>query len=73
MAELAALNLLGQIPIVQSIREGGDEGKPAATETNTLTGQAFADMPKMWRTRYISATFSGRQPKKLKLQESKKA
>ena len=26
------LELLGQIPLVQSIREGGDEGKPAATE-----------------------------------------
>jgi len=26
---------------VQSIREGGDEGKPAATDLNTITGKAL--------------------------------
>ncbi len=46
MAEKTGLKLLGQIPIVQSIREGGDEGKPAATETDTVTGQAFAGIAK---------------------------
>jgi len=35
--------LLGQIPLVQSIREGGDEGKPAATDLNTITGKAFEE------------------------------
>ena len=33
--------LLGQIPLVQSIREGGDEGKPVALNTNSITGMAF--------------------------------
>ena len=30
-----------QIPIVQSICEGGDAGKPVALNPNTITGQAF--------------------------------
>jgi len=34
--------LLGQIPIVQSICEGGDNGLPVALNDDTLTGQAFA-------------------------------
>jgi ATP-binding protein involved in chromosome partitioning len=33
--------LLGQIPLVQSIREGGDDGKPAGMKLNTITGKAF--------------------------------
>lgn len=33
--------LLAQIPLVQSICEGGDEGEPAATKPDTVTGQAF--------------------------------
>jgi ATP-binding protein involved in chromosome partitioning len=34
--------LLGQIPLVQSICESGDAGKPVALDEHTLTGQAFA-------------------------------
>jgi ATP-binding protein involved in chromosome partitioning len=33
--------LLGQIPLVQSIREGGDNGRPACTNLSTVTGKAF--------------------------------
>lgn len=36
--------LLAQIPIVQSICESGDVGKPAACDTNTITGQAFINL-----------------------------
>ncbi len=36
--------LLGQIPIVQGIREGGDEGVPAALHDDRLTAQAFAEV-----------------------------
>lgn len=42
-AELG-LVLLGQIPLVQSICEGGDSGAPVAAEPDTLTGKAFADL-----------------------------
>lgn len=40
MAEKYNIPLLGQIPIVQSIREGGDEGEPAALSTRP-DGLAF--------------------------------
>lgn len=42
-AELG-LVLLGQIPLVQSICEGGDTGAPVAAEPDTVTGRAFADL-----------------------------
>ena len=41
LAEAMQLPLLGQIPIVQSIREGGDDGKPVACHANSVSGQAF--------------------------------
>jgi ATP-binding protein involved in chromosome partitioning len=40
MAEKYSIPLLGQIPIVQSIREGGDSGEPAAL-SNRPDGLAF--------------------------------
>ena len=36
--------LLGQIPIVQSIREGGDTGKPAAADEQSPMGKAFQEL-----------------------------
>ncbi len=36
--------LIGQIPIVQSIREGGDTGKPVAMEDASIVGKAFAEL-----------------------------
>lgn len=41
LAEESGYNLLGQIPIVQSIREGSDEGRPVALNINSITGMAF--------------------------------
>jgi ATP-binding protein involved in chromosome partitioning len=41
LAEEMHVPLLGQIPLVQSIREGGDDGKPVALDELSLTGQAF--------------------------------
>ena len=41
LAEEMQVPLLGQIPIVQSICESGDEGEPAAVNAETMTGQAF--------------------------------
>ncbi len=45
--ELAAqqnVPLLGQVPIVQSIREGGDNGKPVALDRESIIGKAFAEL-----------------------------
>lgn len=41
LAEELDVPLLGQIPIVQSICEGGDSGKPVALNPDTITGSAF--------------------------------
>jgi ATPases involved in chromosome partitioning len=41
LAEEMNVPLLGQIPIVQSICEGGDKGAPVALDESSLTGQAF--------------------------------
>ncbi|MGL4992665.1 MAG: Mrp/NBP35 family ATP-binding protein [Bacteroidales bacterium] len=36
--------LLGQIPIVQSICEGGDNGSPVVLNEDSITGKAFIDL-----------------------------
>ena len=42
LAERLELPLLGQIPIVQGIREGGDSGNPMAFDENSPVGKSFA-------------------------------
>jgi ATP-binding protein involved in chromosome partitioning len=44
LAEELGIPLLGQIPVVQSICEGGDEGKPVSLNFDSITGRAFADL-----------------------------
>ena len=44
LAQEMNVPLLAQIPIVQSICESGDEGAPAATKVDTMTGQAFLNL-----------------------------
>ena len=41
LADQLDLNFLGQIPIVQSIREGGDKGVPVMVGTDEVTKKAF--------------------------------
>ena len=41
LAEESGVVLLGQIPIVQSIREGGDAGSPVALNGSSPVGMAF--------------------------------
>lgn len=41
LADETQTELLGQIPLVQSIRECGDDGTPIACHQETITGQAF--------------------------------
>lgn len=36
--------LLGEVPIVQSIREAGDNGRPAVLEENSIVGAIFRDL-----------------------------
>ena len=44
LAEELNIPLLGQIPIVQSIREGGDAGCPIAFDDNSILSTAFAEL-----------------------------
>ncbi len=44
LAEREGIRLLGQIPIVQGIREGGDNGQPIVTNDQSITGKAFMEL-----------------------------
>lgn len=44
LAEEMQVPLLGQIPLVQSICESGDEGEPTAVKDNTITSLAFQSL-----------------------------
>ena len=44
LAEEMNIPLLGQIPVVQDICEGGDQGEPAALHPETPQGQAFLQL-----------------------------
>jgi ATP-binding protein involved in chromosome partitioning len=44
MAEKLGMNLLGQIPIVQSICESGDKGMPEALNSDSMVGKAFGKL-----------------------------
>lgn len=46
LAEELKVDLLGQIPLVQSIRESGDAGRPAVLQENTKQAKAFEDLTK---------------------------
>ncbi len=41
LSEQMEIPYLGEIPIVQSIREAGDAGRPAAMQENTIVSKAF--------------------------------
>jgi len=44
LAEKLDLPVLGQVPIVQGIREGGDTGNPVAFNENTITSKVFEEI-----------------------------
>ncbi|SDB64614.1 ATP-binding protein involved in chromosome partitioning [Flavobacteriaceae bacterium MAR_2010_188] len=46
LAEDLNVRLLGEIPLVQSIREAGDVGRPAALQTATPLEKSFEDLTK---------------------------
>jgi ATP-binding protein involved in chromosome partitioning len=44
LAEELNVPLLAQIPLIQSIREQGDAGKPVATDTESISGLTFLNL-----------------------------
>ncbi len=47
------VDLLGQIPLVQSIRESGDVGRPAVLQENTPQAQTFKELTKKFSDRML--------------------
>ena len=62
LSEEMNIPLLGQIPIVQSICEGGDDGKPVALNEDSITGKAFLELAEKlvsqveYRNEHLEAT-----------------
>ena len=50
LAEGMGVPFLGQIPLVQSVREAGDVGKPAVFQENTPTSNAFEELVRTFVT-----------------------
>ena len=46
LAERMGVALLGEIPLVQSVREAGDVGRPAALQDHTQVSEAFKSLTK---------------------------
>lgn len=44
LAKERNVSFLGQIPLVQSIREDGDQGQPSAGNPDSIVGKAFAEV-----------------------------
>ncbi|MFM7473582.1 MAG: P-loop NTPase, partial [Crocinitomicaceae bacterium] len=44
LAEGMSIPFLGAIPLVQSVREAADSGRPAVFQENTPTAQAFEEL-----------------------------
>ncbi len=67
LADKLGLNFLGQIPIVQSIREGGDAGMPVAQNTDSITGVAFAEIAENLKHRVHIRNIQKAPTKKVKV------
>jgi len=46
LAEMAKTELIGQIPLVQAVREGGDQGKPIITQIDHPARMYFVSAAK---------------------------
>ena len=53
LAQDIQTQFLGEIPLVQSIREAGDVGHPVALQNNTPLEKAFSDITKEMLTQLL--------------------
>lgn len=68
LADKMGLNFLGSIPIVQSIREGGDSGNPVAYDGDSITGAAFAEIAENVKHRVHLRNIQMAPTKKVKIE-----
>lgn len=68
LADKLELNFLGEIPIVQSIREGGDSGTPVAIDSDSITGMAFTEIAKAVQHRIHLRNIQLAPTKKVKIE-----
>lgn len=67
LADKLDLPLLGQVPIVQSIREGSDEGTPVAADAESVPGLAFSEIAKKVEHRVHIRNIQRAPTKKVKI------
>lgn len=46
LAEKHNIPFLGEVPLIQGIREGGDKGRPASTESNSIASKIYREISK---------------------------
>ncbi len=68
LADKLGLNFLGSIPIVQSIREGGDSGNPFASNPDSVTGAAFDEIAANVKQRVHVRNIQRAPTKKVKIE-----
>jgi ATP-binding protein involved in chromosome partitioning len=59
LAEGMGVPFLGAIPLVQSVREAGDAGRPAVYQENTPSAEAFEELVRNFVSNVASVTVSG--------------
>jgi ATP-binding protein involved in chromosome partitioning len=67
LSDKLGIPFLGEIPIVQSIREGGDSGNPVAVDGDSITGAAFAEIAKNVQHRVHLRNIQKAPTKKVKI------
>ena len=66
LAEGMGVPFLGALPLVQSVREAGDSGRPAVYQENTPMAEAFEELVRNFVTNVASPAVSGKvQPEKI--------
>lgn len=66
LADKMGIPLLGQIPIVQSVREGGDTGEPVVIKKQKIS-ESFKNVAENVRTQIIKRNAEGKPTEKVKI------
>jgi ATP-binding protein involved in chromosome partitioning len=70
LAEELNVPLLGQIPLIQSIRESGDSGSPITMDTNSAISKAFIEVAQKLAQQVAIRNATMKPTKKLEIHTS---